>query len=216
MMPVSKITRGIYEIKRLKKDGSIACEHVDCVVNALKNGEIFVMPVDAIYGLVGINRDDVVKTIKEIAGNREENFEFIISNFKMLEDIAYIDKSSYDFLRRLWPGEVTVQLKKRDCRHNSCVMMRMPRHKYLLDIINRVGMPLVYVPAKNCIKKMALNEKDIIRKFKNFCSLLIINEFNKTHTMPTIIDISCDALRIINEGRVNSEEIKSLYFLGNV
>jgi hypothetical protein len=34
--------------------------------------------------------------------------------------------------------------------------------------------------------------------------------------MPTLIDVSCDRLNIINEGRVSAEEIKSLYFLGDI
>ena len=51
--------------------------------------------------------------------------------------------------------------------------------------------------------------------FKDTCSMLIINEFNKNHSLPTINDVSCNQLHILNEGRVCAEEIKSLYFLGN-
>ncbi len=216
MMPASKTAREIYEIKKLKKDGSIPCNHVDNVINALRCGEIFVMPVDSVYGIVGINRNDVVDNIVELSGDHPDNLEIIISNFKMLEEIAQVDKFSYDFLKRVWPGEVTVQLKGRMCKTENAILMRMPRHKYLLDIVSGVGKPLVYMPAKSSVRKMIFNDKEIIRRFKNFCSLLIISEFNKNHTMPTLIDISCDKLTILNEGRVSSDEIKSLYFLGNL
>ena len=193
MMPASKTAREIYEIKKLKKDGSISCNHIDNVVNALRNGELFVMPVDSVYGIVGINRHDVIKSILELSGDNSDNF-----------------------LKRVWPGEVTVQLKSRKCRSENCILMRMPRHKYLLDIVSGVGKPLVYMPAKSSVRKMIYNDKEIIRRFKNFCSLLLIDEFNKNHTVPTLIDISCDKLTILNEGRVSSDEIKSLYFLGNL
>ncbi|HOP62959.1 MAG TPA: Sua5/YciO/YrdC/YwlC family protein [Spirochaetota bacterium] len=216
MMPVSKTGREIYEIRKLKKDGSISCNHVDNVVHALRCGELFVMPVDSIYGIVGINRNDVVNSILELSGDLHNNLEIIISNFKMLEEIAQIDKFSYDFLKRVWPGEVTVQLKSRQFRSDNCILMRMPKHKYLLDIVSGVGKPLVYMPAKSSVRKMIFNDKEIIRRFKNFCSLLLINEFNKIHTLPTLIDISCDKLTILNEGRVSSDEIKSLYFLGDM
>ncbi len=216
MMPASKTAREIYEVKKLKKDGSISCNHIDNVVNALRNGELFVMPVDSVYGIVGINRHDVIKSILELSGDNSDNLEIIISNFKMLEEVALVDKFSYDFLKRVWPGEVTVQLKSRKCRSENCILMRMPRHKYLLDIVSGVGKPLVYMPAKSSVRKMIYNDKEIIRRFKNFCSLLLIDEFNKNHTVPTLIDISCDKLTILNEGRVSSDEIKSLYFLGNL
>ncbi len=216
MMPASKTAREIYEIKKLKKDGSISWNHIDNVVHALRSGEIFIMPVDSVYGIVGIDRNDVIQSILEISGDTPSNLEIIISNFKMLEEIALVNKFSYDFLRRVWPGEVTVQLKSRRIKSENCILMRMPRHKYLLDIVSGVGIPLVYMPARSSLRKMLYNDKEIIRRFKNFCSLLIINEFNKNHTLPTLIDISSDKLTILNEGRVSSDEIKSLYFLGNM
>ena len=216
MGQVSKTARDIYEIKKLKKDGSIACDHIDNVVQALRSGELFVMPVDSVYGIVGIYRKDVVDSIMKLSGDDPDCIEIIISNFKMLEEMASIDKFSYDFLKRVWPGEVTVQLRSKHCHNNDNILMRMPRHKYLLDIVSGVGMPLVYMPARTSVRKMLYNDKDIVKRFKNFCSLLIINEFNKNHTLPTLIDISCEKLTILNEGRVSSDEIKSLYFLGDV
>ena len=216
MGQVNRSVRDIYEIKKLKKDGSISFSHIDNVVHALRAGEIFVMPVDSVYGMVGLNRKDIIESIIKLSGEHNDCIEIIISNFKMLEEIASIDKFTYDFLKRVWPGEVTVQLKSRICKNNSNILMRMPKHKYLLDIVSGVGMPLVYIPARTSVKKMIYNDKDIVKRFKNFCSLLIINEFNKNHTLPTVIDISCEKLTILNEGRVSSDEIKSLYFLGDI
>ena len=174
MGQVSKTARDIYEIKKLKKDGSIACDHIDNVVQALRSGELFVMPVDSVYGIVGIYRKDVVDSIMKLSGDDPDCIEIIISNFKMLEEVALVDKFSYDFLKRVWPGEVTVQLKSRRCKSENCILMRMPRHKYLLDIVSGVGRPLVYMPAKSSVRKMIYNDKEIIRRFKNFCSLLLI------------------------------------------
>ena len=181
MGQVNRSVRDIYEIKKLKKDGSISFNHIDNVVQALRAGEIFVMPVDSVYGMVGLNRKDIIESIIKLSGEHNDCIEIIISNFKMLEEIASIDKFTYDFLKRVWPGEVTVQLKSRICKNNSNILMRMPKHKYLLDIVSGVGMPLVYIPARTSVKKMIYNDKDIVKRFKNFCSLLIINEFNKNY-----------------------------------
>jgi tRNA A37 threonylcarbamoyladenosine synthetase subunit TsaC/SUA5/YrdC len=134
----------------------------------------------------------------------------------MLEETAYVDKFTYDFLKRVWPGEVIAQLKSKACAYESNIFMRMPRHKYMHDIINGVGEPLLYVPDRISEGKMFFNDRDIVRRFKNICSMLIIDEFNKNHTFPTLIDISCDRLDILCEGRVSSDEIKSLYFLGDL
>jgi len=215
MMQVSKNKHAIHDVKKLKKDGSIPSICVDNIIRSLKSGELVIMPIDSIYGIVGLQRTDIINEIINLSGEPEDNIEIIISNFKMLEEMALVDKFVYNFLKRVWPGEVIVQLKNRACLSESNLFMRMPRHKYILDIVNGVGMPIVYMPARSSVRKMIFNDKDILKRFKDICSILIINEFNKNHSLPTLIDVSCEKLDIINEGRVSSEEIKSLYFLGD-
>ena len=216
MMQAGNLCHSIFDVKKLKKDGSITSSYIDEIIRTIRSGELFVMPVDSIYGIVGIKNEATADEMVQLTGDSSDNYEIIISNFKMLEAMALVDKFSYDFLKRVWPGEVIVQLKNRNCSYETNIFMRMPRHKYILDIINGVGEPLLYAPAKTSVRKMIFNDRDIVRRYKNICSLLIISEFNKNHTLPTLIDISCDRLDIINEGRVSADEIKSLYFLGNL
>jgi tRNA A37 threonylcarbamoyladenosine synthetase subunit TsaC/SUA5/YrdC len=203
-------------LKKLKKDGSIPWENVETISRRIEHGDLFILPVDSIYGIVGLYCNETIEKITELTGDIRDNIEVVISNFKMLEEMAVVGKTNYDFLRRIWPGEVIVQLRNRACFHNSNFLMRMPRHKYVLDIINSIGKPLVYLPLKTPVRKMVLNDKDIIKRFKNICPILIIDEFLKDHTSPTLIDLSCDNIVILNEGRVCAEEIKSLYFLGDL
>jgi tRNA A37 threonylcarbamoyladenosine synthetase subunit TsaC/SUA5/YrdC len=216
MMQASKIQHVIHDVKKLKKDGSIPPNCVETIIRSLKSGELIIMPIDSVYGIVGLKRDDIIDEIINMSGEEIDSIEIIISNFKMLEEMALVDKFVYNFLKRVWPGEVIVQLKNRGCSADANLYMRMPRHKYILDIVNGVGMPIVYMPVRTSVRKMICNDKDIMKKFKDICSMLIISEFNKTHSLPTLIDVSCDKLNIINEGRVSAEEIKSLYFLGDL
>jgi len=215
-MQVSNSQHLIHDVKKLKKDGSIPSVCVENIIRALKSGELIIMPIDSVYGIVGLRRDDIIDEIINITGEPLDDIEIVISNFKMLEEMALVDKFVYNFLKRVWPGEVIVQLKNRVCESDSNLYMRMPRHKYILDIVNGVGVPIVYMPARSSVRKMIFNDKDIMKRFKDICSILIISEFNKNHSLPTLIDVSCDKLSIINEGRVSAEEIKSLYFLGDL
>ncbi len=215
MVQVSSRQHVVHDVKKLKKDGSIPSNYVESIIRSLKSGELLVMPIDSVYGIVGLRRNDIINEIINMSGEPEDSIEIVISNFKMLEEMALVDKFSYNFLKRVWPGEVIVQLKNRACNDESNLFMRMPRHKYILDIVNGVGMPIVYMSVKTSGRKMIFNDKEILKRFKDICSILIISEFNKNHSLPTSIDVSCDKLNIINEGRVSAEEIKSLYFLGD-
>jgi len=204
----------ILKIKRLKKDGSISYDHVKTIAKAIRTGSTFLLPVDSIYGFISKLDNENLNNLPQCYQSRD-TVEVIISNFKMLEEMALVDKFKYDFLKRIWPGEVIVQLKNKRCNDDFNYLMRMPRHRYLLDIINEVGAPLIYTPAtrKN---KSVYRDKELMRNYKDECSMLLIDEFSKNHTFPTMIDISCNNLVILNEGRVCSDEIKSLYFLGNM
>lgn len=216
MMQVSNSQYAIHDVKKLKKDGSIPSNYVESIVRSLKSGELIIMPIDSVYGIIGIRRSDIIEEIINISGEPVDSIEIIISNFKMLEEMAIVDKFIYNFLKRVWPGEVIVQLKNRACSGEANLYMRMPRHKYILDIVNGVGMPIVYMSVKSSVRKMIFTDKEILKRYKDVCSILVINEFNKNHSLPTLIDVSCDKLDIINEGRVSAEEIKSLYFLGDL
>jgi len=215
-MQASKYQHIVHDVKKLKKDGSIPSNCVENIIRSIKSGELLIMPIDSVYGIVGIRRNDIIDEIINMSGESEECIEIIISNFKMLEEMALVDKFVYNFLKRVWPGEVIVQLKNRSCSSELNLFMRMPRHKYILDIVNGIGVPIVYMPLRTASGKLIYNDKDILKRFKDVCSILVISEFNKNHSMPTLIDVSCDKLDIINQGRVSAEEIKSLYFLGDL
>lgn len=216
MMQASRTKHVVHDVKKLKKDGSIPSDCVETIIRSIKSGELIILPIDSVYGIVGLRRDDIIDEMISISGDSADNIEIIISNFKMLEEMALVDKFVYNFLKRVWPGEVIVQLKNRECNSDSNLFMRMPKHKYILDIINGVGMPIVYTPARSSARKMIFSGKEILKRYKDSCSILIIDEFNKNHSMPSLIDVSCDKLDILIEGRVSAEEIKSLYFLGDL
>lgn len=204
----------VFKIKRLKKDGSINYDYVKMIAKSLRAGNTFLLPVDSIYGFICKFNDE---KLSKLPGCYDDSgkVEVVISNFKMLENMAVVDKFKYDFLKRIWPGEVIVQLQNKNCNDELDFLLRMPRHKYLLDIIDEVNAPLLYMPATKKNKSI-FKDKDLVKNFKEECSMLIIDEFGKNHTFPTLIDISCNKLEILNEGRVCSDEIKSLYFLGDI
>ena len=46
----------IHDIKKLKKDGSIPPNNVDNIIRSIKAGELVIMPIDSVYGFVGLRR----------------------------------------------------------------------------------------------------------------------------------------------------------------
>jgi len=204
----------IISIKKLKKDGSIDPSVTRSLSAMIKSGKTVLMPVDAIYGLVCINETANREHIGKLTGDTDEHMVRMISSFKMLNEIANIDKLEFDFMHRIWPGELIVYVEDIAFK-GKAIPVRMPRSRYQQDIIEHVGRPCLYAALFDRDKKPVFRKKEIIAALdgKVDC-LLLIDEFCKEHTLPSVVDISRGALTIINEGRVSTEEIKSLYFLG--
>jgi tRNA A37 threonylcarbamoyladenosine synthetase subunit TsaC/SUA5/YrdC len=204
----------IISLKKLKKDGSIDQAIVRSLAQTISLNKTVLMPVDSIYGIVALQEEKTCDIIDHVNGLKSNSVIRMISSFKMLDELASVSKMEYDFLHRIWPGELVVVMK--DITDGSRVIpVCMPRGKFKQDIIEHVGRPFFYAPMLDAEKKPVYRKKDMISLLEGKVdSLLIIDEFCKEHGLPTIVDISKGTLSIVHEGRVSAEEIKSLYFLG--
>jgi tRNA A37 threonylcarbamoyladenosine synthetase subunit TsaC/SUA5/YrdC len=201
-------------IKKLKKDGTIDSSITRSLSEMIKSGKTVLMPVDAIYGIVCLDDHRNREIIELITGDSDAHIVRMVSSFKMLNEISNIDKLEFDFLHRIWPGELIVYVEDISVK-GKAIPVRMPRSKYQQDIIDHVGKPCLYSALLDQDIKPMYRKKDFIESLVGRLDcLLIIDEFCKEHTLPSVVDISKGTLTIINEGRVSTEEIKSLYFLG--
>ena len=212
-MPVKE--NEVISIRKLKKDGSIDEKVLRKIVRVLREGHVVVMPIDRVYGIVGLSDSPAAAHIPEISGQQDERIIRAIPSFRMLDDIALYDKYIYDFLHRIWPGDVVVRLKKKNMNSGNTIPVFIPRHRFFQDILDTMDRPLLFAAGINSRKRKIFRDSDIIKKYKSKARLiLIVQEFCREYPLPTFIDVSHGDLRILGEGRVPSEEIKSLYFLG--
>ncbi len=204
----------ILAVKRMKKDGDLGGDVVDRVVGVLREGHVAVIPVDNVYCIVGTSTGEVSKAaVRHGAGGDE--VVTLIASFKMLNGIAAYNKSDYDFLNRIWPGEVTVILNDLASSNGRKVQIRYPRNRFLLNVIERLDLPVYGVTAATSEKETVYRKKDLVALFRDAVDLMVIvDELCKKHPQASLIDISGEALMIVRTGKVSADEIKSLYFLG--
>ncbi|MFW5861458.1 MAG: L-threonylcarbamoyladenylate synthase [Spirochaetota bacterium] len=206
----------IIVLKKLKKDGSIEFNIIEKTAAILREGGMVVMPVDNIYGIVGMATPEMERKISKLIGKPNKRFVRLIANYKNLDEIARIDKFQFDFLHRLWPGEVTVILpRKNDYTKQDEIAVRIPKNKLLSLLLEYMDRPLIYSSAFRKPRKIYYKKDEIINAYRDRVDLiLIIEELCKRHPESTIINVSKEKLKIVREGKVPVEEIKSLYFLG--
>ncbi|MFC1669988.1 Sua5/YciO/YrdC/YwlC family protein [Spirochaetota bacterium] len=205
----------IFTLKKVKKDGSIDSGTLKNIVTAIIENGFIVIPVDGLYGLVSrAGPDFEKKIIKKISG-KDEDLVYLISSFKMLNDLCDVSKGEYDFLHRVWPGEVIVKMKKKEAKKGDDeIIIWFPKNKFMQDLINTINGPLLFVSTVISHSKLVYEKEDIVHKYKTKAqNIFIIEEYCKEIPLPTVLDISCGSLDFIHDGRVSVDEIKSLYFL---
>ena len=151
----------ILSIKKLKKDGSLDKKLLQTIISFVESKKNVILPVDCIYTGVSISLKKISTAMKEVFSDNTE-IVWLISNFKMLDDLAVIDKLEFDFLHRIWPGEITVCLQSREDPGKKN-QIRIPRNKYMLDIIEAIGKPLASLPVFD-EKMKYLHKKNTIEK----------------------------------------------------
>jgi tRNA threonylcarbamoyl adenosine modification protein (Sua5/YciO/YrdC/YwlC family) len=203
-------------IKRLKKDGSINPVVLRQTAEALRNGDLVILPVDNIYAVVGIDTPEMERRVARASGRQKKSFVRLISSYRMLDELASFSKNDYDFLNRIWPGETTVICRKKNALSaRETIAVRFPRSRFMLSIIEEVDSPLIFANLYRSANRTCVYRKhEIIHTFGDSADLvLVIEELCRKHPFSSVIDISEASLRIVREGKVSAEEIKSLYFL---
>lgn len=144
-------------------------------LNILKNDGVIIYPTDTTYGLgCNILSQNAIDRIYQIKGRDFiKPLSIACSDLKMISDFADISDLTYNFLEQIFPGAVTLLLKKKDLVSNKItansplVGVRMPDYKQLLEMINILGSPIVTTSANITGKPDSIfyEEIDIVADF---------------------------------------------------
>jgi len=135
-------------------------------VKAIKSGKVLVCPTDTVYGLVCdmSNKETVGKffLIKQRPPNKP--IPIFVKGIAMAKEFAEINKKQEAFLRKVWPGAVTAVLKSK--KGEGTIGMRIPKYKFILDIIRILGRPLAETSANLSGQPSTTKIKEVIKYFK--------------------------------------------------
>lgn len=121
------------------------------IVDFLKRGKVIVYPTDTIYGLgcLALDKKAIDKIYRIKKRKKKKPLLVLIADFKMLRKYFQVDKNQAAYLRKIWPGKVSVILNKKPVLPNyvsaqmSSVAARLPKSGFLTKMIKELGAPLV-------------------------------------------------------------------------
>ena len=147
-------------------------------IKALRLGMVLVCPTDTVYGLIcdAANKKAVEKIYKIKKRPKNKLLPIFVKDIKMAKEFVEINPKQEKFLKKVWPGAVTVVIEKNKSA------FRMPNHKFVLnlvkhagplaetslviDMIGRLGRPLAETSANISGQPATTKIKEVLKYFK--------------------------------------------------
>ena len=190
---------------------------IEKAIKAIKKGNILICPTDTVYGLIcdATNKKAVGELFKIKKRKKTKPIPIFVKNIKMAKRLAFIDKKQEEFLKKVWPGKVTVVLKgkpeakkifpKGILSSDNKVGLRIPDYKLITDLFKKFNKPLTGTSANISGKSASIKIKEILKQFENQKNQpdLVIDAGNLRKSQPsTVIDLTNKKTKILRKGEI--------------
>ena len=178
------------------------------VVNVIKKGGVVLIPTDTIYGIsCDATNIDAIKKVYDI---KERNYNnpllILVSSIEMLNEyVKEINDTEKELIDMFWPGKLTILLKKNNKIDNlvtagsEYVGVRIPDNKYLIDMIEKIGKPLISTSANKSGDEPVINpsilDDEILSKFD-----YIDNAGDLIASSSTLVQVDGKYVKILRDG----------------
>jgi len=180
-------------------------EIVEIAAKSIQQGKVLVCPTDTVYGLIAdaTNERAVEKVLKIKRRKAQKPIPIFVKDIKMAKKLAKIDKKQEEFLKSVWPGEVTTILKaKSETRKifpkgiissENKIGFRIPKYRLVNVLLKKFNLPLTGTSANISGQPPSTKIKEIISQFKSqkYQLDLILDAGNLPKSKPsTVLDLT--------------------------
>lgn len=196
-------------IKYTKKD-------IDIIKDKLLDGELIAFPTDTVFGLACVMDIEAIKKVY-IAKGRDFNkpLPVMCSGYDMINNIAIVDDKTKRIIDKFMPGALTIVFKKKDeldpyiTQGKPTVGIRVPDDKWIVELIEKIGKPIMVTSANISDTGSLLNWEDVYSQMVGKINGIVC-ENARGDKSSTIIDVS-DGLKLLREGPIDFKEIEALW-----
>ena len=198
------------ETQRLTKKDSAQ------IVEILNRGGVVAFPTDTVYGLaVRYDLKEAILKMNEAKQRPETKpFPMMVSSKAQIERVAVTDARSQKLIDHWMPGALTLVFKKRPevdelvTNGFPTIGIRMPDDEFVLEIINRVGVPLLVPSANLSGQPSCTTSEEVLKQLDGRIDAVVLGESGAS-TASTVCDTTGDELKILRQGPIKLEDLKA-------
>jgi len=193
-------------------------EEIEKVKEDLLKGETVAFKTDTVFGLACIYDDPIAIKKVYAAKSREEKkpLPMMCGNIDMIEQVAYVSNKTRKIMEAFMPGAITIIYKKKDvisseitCGKDT-IGIRIPNDDWILKLINMIGKPLL-VTSANISNMPSLHKwEEVYEELNGKIDGIVMGEADGD-LASTIVDCSSEEIKVLRQGPISEEEIRSTY-----
>ena len=182
----------------------------------LRSGELVIFPTETVYGLGGnANDNNAIKKIYYIKKRPKNNP--IICHFSSINEIKknfYLSKLEEHLANKLWPGPITLILKKKNnskisklvSNNKPYVGCRIPKNKIALKLLKNLSFPIA-APSANFSEKTSVTKiEDLDQKLVKKI-FLIKGKQAELGLESTVVKVKNKNIEILRFGSITPNDI---------
>ncbi|WP_298647678.1 L-threonylcarbamoyladenylate synthase [uncultured Granulicatella sp.] len=196
-------------------------ESLDVAAKALQQGEIVSFPTETVYGLGAIaTSQEAVLKVFEAKGRPSDNPLIVhISDInQMTSTVEEVPEIALTLAKAFWPGPLTMILKAKPGIYAPAlsaglptVSFRMPNHPLTLELITKVGIPLVGPSANLSTKPSPTKVEHVFEDMKGRIRGIVDGGSSTVGVESTVVDLTNEEGPVIlRPGVITKDQIESV------
>ena len=176
------------------------------VFDILVSGGVVALPTDTLHGFSALlTYSDGLRRIAAMKGTPgRKQFILLASSLEMVERyVSSFGCTTRERLSSIWPGPLTAVLPAgEECPdwYGDTVAFRVPDLPPLLELIERLGQPIVSTSVNRADEEPLSDPSEIHRKFGRSLDAIIAGPPTPYNVCSTIVDFTGDRPKVVRQG----------------
>jgi L-threonylcarbamoyladenylate synthase len=180
---------------------------VPAAVECLRAGGVAALPTETVYGLMARWDDAVARErIYELKQRpADKRLQMLASSVAMACRAGVLASPILDALgTAFWPGPLTVVA---EAEGGETIGLRVPRHPFLLSVLEELGEPLAATSANLSGLSPALDAEAAVRDLSGEVDVLVDGGTVEVGEASTVVSVVGDELKVLRPGPISEADL---------